>query len=231
MNYAISDIHNDKKRLDMMLRKISFGKDDHLYVLGDVFDRSGDDADPIGVYYTLLGLEERCTFILGNHDKWLAEYIKAYFDTSRRKRSTLRPYSYNSFDIMNRRTSQIDMLKVADDILQWPFQISVDIEGEQYLFAHSMTSADRVEKSEDYYLMGTELDFKYLRNGIDGNTSVCGHHPTSTIRKWYGDDNRPKQNEIWHNIKGNVYMIDCGCGFASGRLACLRLEDKVEYYV
>ena len=149
----------------------------------------------------------------------------------RRKRAGFRPYGYNSFDIMNSRIPPNDILKIADDILRWPLQISAVIGEEQYLFAHSMTSEVDVEKSRDYYLMGTKLDFKFLRNGIDGFISVCGHHPTSTIRQWYGDDNCPKQNEIWHNNKENVYMIDCGCGFSTGRLACLRLEDKAEYYV
>lgn len=231
MNYVISDIHNDKRRLDKILKKIAFSQNDHLYVLGDLFDRSDDDADPIGVYYLLLGLEDRCAFVLGNHDLWLADYIKAYFKTPRRKRAVFRAYDYNTFEIMNRQIPPNDILKIADDIMQWPLQINIDIGGDHYLFAHSMTSGPDIEKSKDYYLMGTKLDFRFLRNGIDGYTSVCGHHPTSTIRKWYGDDYRPKQNEIWHNSKENVYMIDCGCGFPAGRLSCLRLEDKMEFYV
>lgn len=31
--------------------------------------------------------------------------------------------------------------------------------------------------------------------------------------------------------KEKVYMIDCGCGFKSGRLGCLCLETKEEFYV
>lgn len=33
------------------------------------------------------------------------------------------------------------------------------------------------------------------------------------------------------NEKEKVYMIDCGCGFKSGRLGCLCLETKEEFYV
>ncbi|MBE5850289.1 MAG: hypothetical protein E7298_09050 [Lachnospiraceae bacterium] len=230
MNYVIADIHNDKQRFDKMLKKISLGTDDRLYVLGDIFDRSVDNADPVGLYYTLLGIDQ-CFFVKGNHDIWLSHYIKEYYQTPPKKRSDLRPYQYNSFELMKNRIPQADMLKIADDIERWPLQITVSIGDEIYIFAHSMTSMPDVHKAEDYYLMGTDLDFRYLRNGIPGFISVCGHHPTSTIRQWYGDDYNPEQNEIWHNSKKNVYMIDCGCGFNSGRLACLRIEDKAEFYI
>ena len=231
-NYVISDIHNDNERLlNMLNKKIKFGNSDHLYVLGDIFDRSGSEADPVGVYYTLLGLGDRVTYIKGNHDAWLADYIKEYFGLNPKKRDGFREYDYNSFRLMRDRLPQIDMLEIANTVEKWPLQISVITEGEEYLFAHAMTSPKEVHEEEDYYLMGTTLDFKFLRNGIEGAISICGHNPTPNIRAIYGDDARPKRPEIWHNTKENVYMVDCGCGFTSGRLGALRLEDKQEYYV
>ena len=32
------------------------------------------------------------------------------------------------------------------------------------------------------------------------------------------------------NDKENVYMMDCGCGYADGRLACLCLDDMRSIY-
>ena len=230
--FAISDTHNDNKRLVKMLKNIKFNDGDHLYVLGDIFDRSGNDADPVGVYFTLLGLGDQCTFIQGNHDVWLAKYIKEYYQRTPKERDRLGKYYYNSFELMDSRLTQVDMLEIADAVLKWPLQISAVVEGQSYLFAHAMTSPEDVQEDADYYLMGTQLSFKYLRNGIRGHVSVCGHNPTPTIRREYiGEDETPKRPEIWHNKDNNVYMIDCGCGFVSGRLACLRLEDKQEYYV
>lgn len=230
--FVISDIHNDNKRLVKMLNKIKFNDRDHLYVLGDIFDRSGNDADPAGVYFTLLELGERCTFIQGNHDVWLAKYIKEYYQRTPKERNRLRKYYYNSFDLMNSRLTQVDMLEIAGTISEWALQISAVIEGQNYIFAHAMTSPEDVREDDDYYLMGTQLSFNFLCNGINGFISVCGHNPTPTIRYDYiGEEEMPKKPEIWHNEKENVYMIDCGCGFTSGRLACLRLEDKQEFYV
>ena len=37
-------------------------------------------------------------------------------------------------------------------------------------------------------------------------------------------------NSIWCNDRHNVYLLDCGCGFAGGRLACLCLETKERFY-
>ncbi len=226
----ISDIHNDNQRLLKMLKKIKFGDSDHLYVLGDLFDRGGSEADLVGVYHTLLGLGERVTYIKGNHDSWLAAYIKEYYGLNPKKRSGFRECYFNSFCLMCERLPQADMLEIADTMEKWPLQICASINEQKYLFAHAMTSPVDVQESKDYYLMGTSKGYKFLRNGIDPYISVCGHNPTPQIREWYGDEYRPRKPEIWHNNKGNVYMIDCGCGFVSGRLSCLRIEDRQEFY-
>ncbi len=39
-----------------------------------------------------------------------------------------------------------------------------------------------------------------------------------------------ENRSVWRNEKGNVYMMDCGCGFADGRLACLCLESGERFY-
>lgn len=38
MNYVIGDIHNDNIRFSKMLEKIGFSEEDHLFLLGDLFD-------------------------------------------------------------------------------------------------------------------------------------------------------------------------------------------------
>ena len=42
---------------------------DHLFILGDIFDRSSSAPDPFGVYFNILKLEDKCTMIRGNHDQ------------------------------------------------------------------------------------------------------------------------------------------------------------------
>lgn len=218
MHYVISDIHNDNRRFCELLEKIQFSENDHLYILGDVFDRSSHNPNPVDLYFNIERLGKRCDVIRGNHDHWLAMYILEYYALPERKRSKAAPYSYNSFQLLLERLTPVDLQNLANTILSWPVQKVVEVKGEKYLLAHAMTSAPGVIKLENYYLMGTSLNKFYLHYGIADYTSVCGHTNT--------DDGR-----IWKNRKENLYMIDCGCGFNSGRLGCLCLETKEEFYV
>ncbi len=56
MHYIITDIHNDNRRFTELLQKINLTEKDHLYLLGDLFDRCEDHADPVGVYFQMLRL-------------------------------------------------------------------------------------------------------------------------------------------------------------------------------
>ena len=261
MHYCIGDIHNDHKRFSQMLKLLNLRPEDHVYLLGDLFDRNLAEPDPVGVYFTMLKLGERCTVIRGNHDQWLAEYILRYYNTPEKKRKKLWPYPYNSFDLMVQRLTPVDMLHLAELILQWPLQAELEVGGEKYLLAHAQTflpdpkespcgskkicitkenrqykweneiqrsvrqntdtpaekeSIDNV-KPEDY-LMGNFGYDDFLKQGVDGYISVCGHNDTGN-------------GKIWKNDRNNVYVCDCGCGFADGRMGCLCLETKEEFYV
>ena len=54
MHYIITDIHNDSWRFMKLLEKMDLKEDDHLYLLGDLFDRCMDHPDPVS--YTHLTL-------------------------------------------------------------------------------------------------------------------------------------------------------------------------------
>lgn len=248
MHYCIGDIHNDHKRFSQMLKLLNLRSEDHVYLLGDLFDRNLADPDPVGVYFTMLKLGNQCTVIRGNHDQWLAEYIFRYYNTPEKRRKKLWPYPYNSFDLMAQRLTSVDMLHLAELILQWPLQAELEVEGEKYLLAHAQTflpdsggilqgskmdclarennrrdlanetgKATGIVKPEDY-LMGNFGYDDFLKQGVDGYISVCGHNDTGN-------------GKIWKNTKANVYVCDCGCGFADGKLGCLCLETKEEFYV
>ena len=91
-----------------------------------------------------------------------------------------------------------------------------------------MTSSPEQKKNKNYYIWGGDLGFSYLKNGVEDYISVCGHTITDTIRRWVGEENRPKNPEVWVNKKGNVYMMDCGCGmYDRCKLSYLCLETKV----
>ena len=92
MHYIITDIHTDSWRFMKLLEKIDLKEDDHLYLLGDLFDRCMDHPDPAGVYFQVLKLGKKCTVIRGNHDHWLANYIFRYYGMDERDRALLQPH-------------------------------------------------------------------------------------------------------------------------------------------
>lgn len=218
MHYVVSDIHNDNQKFSVLLKQLDLSKHDHLFILGDLFDRSSYAPDPVGVYFNVLGLGKNCTVVQGNHDRWLAEYILNYYRTPERQRTKLKPYLYNSFELLSRRLTVVDMWDLAEQILSWPIQLCFELENKKYLLAHAMASIPEEQKDEEYYLLGDETYKEFLKKGISGYISVCGHTDMG-------------EHRIWKNTAENVYVCDCGCGFRSGRLGCLCLENKKEFYV
>ena len=114
MHYIITDIHNDSWRFMKLLEKMDLKEDDHLYLLGDLFDRCMDHPDPAGVYFQVLKLGKKCTVIRVNHDHWLANYI---FRMDERDRALLQPYPYNSFHLLQERLTEVDLKQLAERIL------------------------------------------------------------------------------------------------------------------
>lgn len=231
MHYVVGDIHNENKKLRQLLRQISFGADDHIYILGDLFDRGGEDADPVGVYFTVLELGERCTALRGNHDQWLAAYIRNYYSLSEREQERCAPYTYNSFDLMRQRLTPVDMRQLEAFINSLPLHTRLNLEQKEYLFAHAMTCAPGSWRKADYYLMGDWYFDLFVTGGIPEYISFCGHHNTGGFSGFPGAYCDGEEISIWHNEANNVYMMDCGCGFAHGRLACMCLETRERFYI
>ena len=230
MNYVVGDIHNDARRLKGLLKRIEFGENDHLFLLGDLFDRCGYDPDPVGVYFTVTSIRSQCSIVAGNHDRLLAEYIKEYYGTKERKRKRLPDYPYNSFEILKSRLTQADMTALADWILGLPLQLEAEINGQKYLFAHAKTSAPTDRKDDGYYLTGDDGDDAFYAKGIDGYVSFVGHSGNNFLSRFGGEYVGEGFASIWRNDLKNVYMMDCGCGHATGKLACLCIEDERRIY-
>lgn len=177
--YVIGDIHNSLKNFDDMIKLIAPTTQDQIILLGDIFDRGGAEPDPVGVYFRICGLNANTNvkWIRGNHDHYLAKYIYTYYGTAQKKRNSVQPYRYNSFDLMKVRLTEVDMLNLADQIMALPMQIEIDIGSEKYLLAHAMTIDPLYgEQNEIMYLEGIAEMQKYWQYGIKGYVSLIGHH-------------------------------------------------------
>ncbi len=230
--YVIGDIHNSIKKLDNLLTLISPSMQDQIFLLGDLFDRGCADPDPVGVYHRISGLNTNATWIRGNHDQLLADYIYRYYETAEKKRNGVRAYRYNSFDLMMERLTEVDMLNLADLIMRLPLQVEIEANSVKYLLAHAMTFDPSMGEREDKaYLEGLGNMKEYWDKGVEGYVSLVGHTDVQyQINNPQGRYLDEETNSIWLNNQENVYMVDCGCGLAGGRLACICLETGERFY-
>ena len=90
----------------------------------------------MGVYYKLCGLNANVTWIKGNHDNLLSDYISLYYETPEKSRSKLPLYRYNSFDIMRERLTEVDLLDISGKIKQLPLQVEIEVGSRKYLLSH-----------------------------------------------------------------------------------------------
>lgn len=100
----------------------------------------------------------------------------------------------------------------------------------KYLFAHAMASDQDMVRDDYYYMMG-EDDDSFYATGIEGYTCFCGHSDTGYFHRYGGRYLEKRLESIWVNDKANVYMMDCGGGYASGRLACYCIETGESIYI
>ena len=78
--YAIGDVHGCVRTLEALLERLELTPDDHVVFMGDYIDR-GPDAR--GVIDRLIALEDTawlgtgpvCTFLRGNHDQMMLDYL------------------------------------------------------------------------------------------------------------------------------------------------------------
>lgn len=235
MHYVIGDVHNEAGKLKRMLAQIALAPEDEVILLGDIFDR-GVEPEPMETYFTVLGLGAQCTWIKGNHDQWLGEYIRRWLTCSEKERQRMWAYPYNTFELLQGRMTEVDLLHLADHIQSLPLQKTLCLDGKKYLFAHAQTShpLKRAKKAELYLMGGCGFwSFEhFLKNGVDGYISLCGHKVNRNLSYMYeGRYLEESVPSIWVNELRNVYLLDCGSGFGGGNLGCLCLETGERYYV
>ena len=219
--YVISDIHNNYYRFKNLLKKIQFTEKDTLYIDGDIFDRG---ENPLELYRYIRG-QDNIVPIMGNHDRWLADYIRDCQDNQ-----SAGLYPYNTFRILQEYLDEVGLQEVQEWIETFPLYEITEAGGRTYMLAHARTVSPTASVSEAFFYFSS-VDFQYLQRGIPEMVSVIGHVPVDQIRYWVGDDPE-KKNTIWVNRMGNVFCIDCGCGFTEEkvRLGCLCLDNLSMFY-
>lgn len=211
MKYVMSDIHGRYDKFLAMLDKISFNKDDTLYILGDIIDRGNQSLEMI--QYVMI--TPNIKMLLGNHEDmmlgWCVDQDREMCDI----------WMCNGGHTTWNQIVQIPIME-QERILWWmkslPLYYIVD---DKYFLVHAGYHKDYKDRQKSKQFMVWARQEFYGYSAETDYTVIFGHTPT-----WYLKQGDPT---IWK--EDNKIGIDCGAISRKGQLACLRLDDMQEFYV
>lgn len=225
-HYVMSDIHGEADRFYAMLEKIHFSADDTLYILGDMIDR-GPDGIPL---LREIMAASNMVILLGNHEYMMLDYLKPDPDPiaiRRWNRNGNRP-TLDAFLKLKAREQK----EILNFLKSLPTHLEVEINDQWFYLVHGFPGTN----VHDEVWCRPELDTPNL---IPGYQVIIGHTPVLSLiqpeeeRFRYAMDleSRGEHLRILH-AEGFI-DIDCGCGhiYPIKALACIQLEDMVEFYI
>ena len=229
MIYVSSDWHGvSLKKVIALLRKVDFGDDDYLFLLGDIIDRGSDSLELIKYIMNKPNIK----LIRGNHEQMLlnSAFIFSENDSESNVEGArwLRIWQANGGEqtIAGLFSEHNKMRKrILEYLQETPLYDTVSVGGTDYLLVHAglgVGEIDEIDKitefSEHAFLwsrpyLSTKYSYKFI--------TVLGHTPTC----FYGEEYRGK-------ILKTGTWIDVDTGVAMGlNPSLLRLDDLKEFYL
>lgn len=229
MIYVMSDIHGNEKRFNSVMKQINLQKEDTLYILGDVVDRYKYGIKILRKIMKMPNVK----MLLGNHEYMMNNAIGAWMigekDNSRLFLAKRLWYG-NGGGVTHEYLKRIRKeyrAEVIDYINSLPINIDVEVNGIKYKLVHA-SPKENFETSHFHYRDYSDANEFAVWERWDptqpvpeGYIMIFGHTPTFRLQ-----DKHPCC--IWKSDE--AIGIDCGCGFADGRLCALRLDDMKEFY-
>lgn len=208
--FAISDIHGCAATFKKLLDRISFSKEDILYLLGDYIDRGPDSKGVIDHIWYLLeeGYQVHC--LRGNHEQMLLDNLKNDSLNAGEHRETLQSFQ------------EILGTNALESYFLWMKALPYYFTTEDFILVHAGLNFGAENPLEDKREM---IWIRYWYDDIDpqwlgDRIIVHGHSPT-------------KQLDIKRSIEELIDIpavnIDAGCVFESfglGHLCAFNLDTK-----
>jgi len=223
MTYVTSDLHGNYHKFLELLKQISFGDEDTLYILGDLVDYGDEPMELL----TDLSMRLNVYAIAGEHD-FLAARMLSGFDRMLKNDASPDPEyieemtqwvkdggqpTLDGFRSMD-KDGREGVLEYLEDLALFE---EAEIKGQKYLMVHAgIADYDPNTDPEDYQpedFFSEPLDPSYAL--AEDTTVIVGHVPTA--------DGKIARGE------GSIFL-DCGVA-EDGKIGCLCLENGQEYYV
>lgn len=228
MYYAISNLHGNKEKFDLMLKLINFKEDkDILYVLGDTLDYGADGIDLL----LDMSMRPNVYHIKGEHEALAYRLLSQFLEMSRSGEapsaefiSEFRDWTANKGGMPTVEAFHALDEDMREGLLEYfeemtPYE-EVKAGQKSFILCHAGIAGFKPGKDLDCYdeeAFYTEpLDFSV--NHFKGKTIVVGHTPTTEFNG----------GAIYQT--SDAVNIDCACAF-DGKLGCLCLDTGREFYV
>lgn len=212
--WAIGDIHGCARTLQVLLERIAPTHSDHLVFVGDYTDRGPRSREVIDI---LLQLETAhlaeegpaCTFLRGNHDQMMLDWIeRGVIDLWRQNGGLATLSSYSEEDGWpNVPPEHADFLR----------RTKLYFETDEFVFVHAglnpfLSVKANLESNDEFTFLWTRDHLRVSFRNWE-KTVVCGHTPM------------PKPL-----LDSDLIAIDTGCVFKSfpelGNLTAVRLPER-----
>lgn len=225
MRYAIADLHGNYELLVKLLKKINFGENDTLFVLGDTIDKGKDVRKILNLLFG--ELRDNSVVLAGNHEY---ELIKMVTDLIVKDAS--------DEEIVNESKKFLGVEKLSiqdvDDIMNMPYFHEED----DFVLVHAGVPFDikgNMIPLEQTAIEDLVYDRRFKRESFLPPNTKCvifGHTPTFYIDGHKGKIIKyQKENTVGYKPK-DYYKIQIDTGnYLTGILGCLRLDDMQEFYI
>lgn len=208
--YAISDIHGCIKTFKALLKKLTFKKEDKLFLLGDYIDKGPDSRGVIDQIWKLQNEGFSLNCLRGNHEQMLLDDISKSCELYKGESATLASFEVNQ---------NIDIPK---KYIEWMRRLEYYFELDDYILVHAGLNFLRKDPLADLKEMMWVRGWydQINRDWLEKRIIVHGHTPT-------------KKTVIKNNLKILEHLpvidIDAGC-FSRieglGNLCALNLDSK-----
>lgn len=224
-HYVMGDIHGEADRFHAMLKKIQLSEDDTLILLGDVIDRGPD-----GIALLLEIMEmPNVIMVLGNHEYMMLQYLSPEATGVEIRRwnkngnaPTLAAYLKQKEKVQKRILAYLQSL---------PTHVNMEVDGKRFYIVHGFPGDNVHDEVWSRPTMESENSIPDCRL-IIGHTKVLSMIQPEDKRIAYATELEDKGEHLKMLHAPGFINLDCGCGYDMPikALACIRIEDMVEYY-
>lgn len=210
---AIGDIHGCARTLDVLLRRLMPAPEDHLVFVGDYIDR-GPDSKRVIERLLVLRDEYECTFLRGNHEALMLEYLDQGIFTRWRTNggiATLESYLNGAEGSSPRRVN------LPEEHVAFVRDTQLYYDTPDFFFVHAglkptLTIEENLRRSGDDVFLWERSHLEAPALSWE-KPVVCGHTPLQ----------EPLSRE-------RLIAIDTGCVYHThphlGRLTAVRLPER-----